>query len=1090
MHGLEYDLTGLEKIAKNILSQDDFTRFNNLLKAAQDEIQAIKNATISKNSMNPLANWKNRFQNDYKYTGGKTASDQSTLDSMSAFYKSEEAKAQQFNNNIRGIYDELISKMKQINNLTTKINDLSMKDAGTGNYAKSISSLQTQKSELVADIKSIYSEISSSLNVKPGENGIAKFFDVARQKAALTSQEIQKFDDLLLQADRIGFNFADKLSSKIQPLANQINTLKKMIADGTISQNGNIAKNVLSADSMLQAKYANLKKHQDASSAMDLMQTVDSMSGYINMLDKMAQKEQQYFAGKTKYTKGTNMQSMVEDAKKSANEVNNIQQKLTQAANNFAKESGVGGAIVTNFVQSADGISKLDFSVLDRGTNSLRNFRMEMGSVTSGTFLTETTIDKTVSKYQAAAKQLESISDVIARLKNQGLKQDNSTFAKLSGVQTNLASEVSKGNAADSALLAQYTKEARMAEAEAEKLLKKHIQLQNALVDGGTSLGKLNLNNDIYGQMTKSVQQFAKTQGNSTLEIGKFNNQTKTLNFTLTDTNGIVKSFKAEMSGLNGEIVAQQTGIRKIQTSWQKLGTDIKTISKRFLNAFVGYNVFYTVISEFRKGIGYVKEIDLALTELKKVTDETDAAYSRFLNTASGTASKIGSTISDFTNATADFARLGYSMEESASMAESAIIYKNVADGIDNVEESTQSIISTIKAFGIESNDTMGIIDRFNEVGNNFAITSAGIGEALERSASALYEGGNTIDEAIGLITAGNSVIQNPEQVGTALKTLSLRARGAKVELEEAGLETDAMAESTSQLQKKLLALTGGKVDIMLNADEFKSTTQILREMSAVWEDMTDIQQASALELLGGKRQANILASIISNFDVVEDAIETSMNSEGSAIKENEKWLDSIQGKTEQLTNSLQGLWNNALNSGFVKYILDIGISLTNIIDKIGLFKTALAGVVTYLVLVKKNSPVALFNDAASKIKNLQSIITQVSNITSVAGVTKQMSSAAFSAGPAQAYAAAISDLTAKNQAAILSFAGLTEAQQREVLAINGLELSTNKLMASKQAIVAITAEEAAEMLANNQLKLGEVAATWLVEEATGAVSY
>ena len=74
--------------------------------------------------------------------------------------------------------------------------------------------------------------------------------------------------------------------------------------------------------------------------------------------------------------------------------------------------------------------------------------------------------------------------------------------------------------------------------------------------------------------------------------------------------------------------------------------------------------------------------------------------------------------------------------------------------GLDTVEESTDSIISTMKAFGIESSDTMGIIDRFNEVGNNFAITSAGIGEALQRSASALYEAGNTIDESIGLVTA------------------------------------------------------------------------------------------------------------------------------------------------------------------------------------------------------------------------------------------------------------------------------------------------------------------------------------------------
>ena len=99
--------------------------------------------------------------------------------------------------------------------------------------------------------------------------------------------------------------------------------------------------------------------------------------------------------------------------------------------------------------------------------------------------------------------------------------------------------------------------------------------------------------------------------------------------------------------------------------------------------------------------------------------------------------------------------------------------------------------------------------------------------------------------------------------------------------VEDAGLETEGMAETTSQLQAKLKALTDGKVDIMVDADSFKNTTEILREMSQVWEDMTDKEQAAALELLGGKRQANTLSAIIQNFDIVEDAIKTSENSAG-----------------------------------------------------------------------------------------------------------------------------------------------------------------------------------------------------------------
>ena len=59
----------------------------------------------------------------------------------------------------------------------------------------------------------------------------------------------------------------------------------------------------------------------------------------------------------------------------------------------------------------------------------------------------------------------------------------------------------------------------------------------------------------------------------------------------------------------------------------------------------------------------------------------------------------------------------------------------------------------------------------------------------MEKSAAALSIGGNTIDESIAMITAANKVVQNPEVVGTAMKTYSMYLRAAKTEAEEAGEE-------------------------------------------------------------------------------------------------------------------------------------------------------------------------------------------------------------------------------------------------------------------------------------------------------------
>ena len=69
----------------------------------------------------------------------------------------------------------------------------------------------------------------------------------------------------------------------------------------------------------------------------------------------------------------------------------------------------------------------------------------------------------------------------------------------------------------------------------------------------------------------------------------------------------------------------------------------------------------------------------------------------------------------------------------------------------------------------------------------------------------------------------------------------------ADTELQQAGLDTEGMAESTAKLRQEVMALSG--VDIMKNENEFKSTYDVLYELSTKWSDLTDIQQAKFLKL-------------------------------------------------------------------------------------------------------------------------------------------------------------------------------------------------------------------------------------------------
>lgn len=112
--------------------------------------------------------------------------------------------------------------------------------------------------------------------------------------------------------------------------------------------------------------------------------------------------------------------------------------------------------------------------------------------------------------------------------------------------------------------------------------------------------------------------------------------------------------WSATVDPLTGRLSMLRTGIKKTETVIEQ----IKRKTKEIFTYFSGSSIIFKAFNELKKGVQYVRDIDLALTELKKVTDETEETYRKFLDTASKTAAKVGSTIKDVVSSTADWARL------------------------------------------------------------------------------------------------------------------------------------------------------------------------------------------------------------------------------------------------------------------------------------------------------------------------------------------------------------------------------------------------------------------------------------------------
>lgn len=405
------------------------------------------------------------------------------------------------------------------------------------------------------------------------------------------------------------------------------------------------------------------------------------------------------------------------------------------------------------------------------------------------------------------------------------------------------------------------------------------------------------------------------------------------------------KSLYELLEALNQSDAPEKIGELKkkyaeLRAESKKLGLESKNLLDMFEKLFgqhLSTMITMAALHQMQNGLHVVYqnvvEIDTAMTELRKVSEYTGKSLEEYMGRAAEQAQKLGVSISDYVNSTADWKRLGYSDEDAENLATYSTLLRNVGDGIDDVNTSSSYLISTLQGFGLLADQAEDVVNKIDAVANTQPVTANDLGEILTRSSAAMSAANNTLEETIALGTAANAVIQDADTVGTTLKSLSMYLRAAKSDAENAGIEVDGMANSVSELRSELKSLTG--VDIMLDSKNFKSTYQIIKELSQVWSGLSDVTQANVTEMIGGKRNANAVSAILNNFDVAESAMESAANSANVAWEENSVWLDSIQGRLAQLNASFQALSQDVLSSDLVKTGVSFLTSIVKLLDQI-----------------------------------------------------------------------------------------------------------------------------------------------------------
>lgn len=617
------------------------------------------------------------------------------------------------------------------------------------------------------------------------------------------------------------------------------------------------------------------------------------------------------------------LESVITDTSK-VNQTTKAIEEQTEAIREQQKVSGEVLKTSTTKVQLPSGtenITKELRQVKDEYGNIIQqvdNYNAATGKLNSTVI---TTTDEVEKNRKAQEKALLSVEKFKTSMQNKLNTSANNSFIDDS-VIANLQKKLNSVDTNTSQKEIDELKQSIMNLSSSDSAI---VRLQNTISKMTNSLSSLK---GKYGSLV----------GNSSSinQLQEYEAQIKRLQSTLNDTmngkgitNSKVTSIINESTDASRRLTTavknSSDALKMTQKDAMSLGDSFKRMAQNmgiFVSTAVVMNQLTTQIKD---SIGYVIQLDSAMTNLKKVTSETESTYRTFLGTAHEMSMEFGSQSDKVVDAVTSWAKTGKTLQEATKLAESTMLLTKVGD-IESVDTAQKFMIAPIKAWNMEAEKSIELVDKYNNLSNNMAVTSADLGEALSRSASSMSLAGNSLDETVALVSVAQSATQaGGDVVGQALKTLSMRINTFK---------DDDTGEVFPTLAKDLENVGVKATD---TAGQMRSTYDILLDLSKVWNNgsMDKNTQLALLEQLAGKRQANILGAILSDSAEIERAFNLASNSANSAMQEFETYQESIQYSVDRLKEQMNELYTNMVDGGFLKGLTELGVGTLDTVNKI-----------------------------------------------------------------------------------------------------------------------------------------------------------
>lgn len=620
------------------------------------------------------------------------------------------------------------------------------------------------------------------------------------------------------------------------------------------------------------------------------------------------------------------------------NVINDISKELNKLKSTLNNVNG------STFDNAASGVNKTKDAVKDLNSELTR---MSSKNLSSTSIIADKNGLSEINKYKDGIAQTTSEVIKNGQVTKQVITENISQFNNLKNQLQNKLLTAKSNNLIDSTVIDKL--QAKLNSLDTNSSVIKVKELQTAINNlGSNDSGIVRLQNSI----TKLQERIANIKKNKidvidTSEI----NELKMAESEVTNLKNMLSQLKAgdviDGKKITSSINQATNSVRTLESEFRNVNTTasgLATTMKSIFSYAIGGSVIYAAMNSIREAVNITIELNSAMTNLKKVTDETSETYTSFLNNMHNVALELGTQSNAMVDATTNWAKTGKNLQEAAELAENTVLLTKVGD-VDNVDTAQTYMLPALQAFNIEAEKSITLIDKYNNISNNMATTVNDVGDAMSKSASSMSVAGNSLEQTIALIaTAESQTKLGGAEVGTALKTLSMRLATFK--------DTET-GEVIPQMTEKIKELTN--VDITDLNGQLKNTYDIYTEIGKVYKDLDQNTQMQLNEILGGKLRGNIVSAILSHVSELQRAYDLANNSAGSAMNEFEKYQDSIQYSVDRLKEQINGLYTSFIGSDFLKSLTEgtastIG-AIQNIINTFGVMPTTITAVVGALTI-------------------------------------------------------------------------------------------------------------------------------------------